>query len=73
MTCGEVQFMFADEAMEVEASYVAIWAYGVRTGATGMDFSKHPVSQDGLTAFVARVIEVCDADSEKPFVKAILE
>jgi len=73
MTCGEVGFMFGDEAMEVEASYLAIWAYGVRVGATGMDFEKHPISKDGLTAFVSRVIEVCDADSEKLFVKAILE
>ena len=73
MTCGEVEFMFGDETMEVEASYLAIWAYGVRTGATGMDLEKYPVTKDGLTAFVSRVIEVCDADSEKLFVKAILE
>jgi len=73
MTCGEIEFMFGDEAMEVESSYLAIWAYGVRIGATGMDFEKYPISKDGLTAFVSRVIEVCDADSEKLFVKAILE
>lgn len=73
MTCGEVEFMFGDEAMEVEASYLVVWAYGVRIGATGMDFEGNPITQDRLTSFVSRLIDVCDADSEKLFVKAILE
>ena len=73
MTCAEIEFMFADEAQEVEASYLAIWAYGVRIGATGMNFEKHPVTEDGLTTFVSHLMEVCDADSDKLFVKAILE
>ncbi len=73
MSCAELEFIFGDEAQEVEASYLAIWAYGVKTGAESMDFETHPVTADGLTAFVAHLIEVCDADSDKLFVKAILE
>jgi hypothetical protein len=73
MSCGELEFIFGDEAQEVEASYLAIWAYGVKTGAESMDFENHPITEDGLAAFVAHLMEVCDADSDKLFVKAILE
>lgn len=73
MSCAEIGFIFGDESQEVEASYLAIWAYGVKTGASSMDFETHPINPDGLAAFVAHVMEVCDADSDKLFVKAILE
>ena len=73
LTCGEMEFMFADEELEVDAYYLAVWAYGVKTGATGMDFEKHPLTVDSLSSFVSHLIEVCDQDSDKLFVKAILE
>ncbi len=73
MSCAELEFIFGDEAQEVEASYLALWAYGVKTGAESMNFETHPITADGLAAFVAHLIEVCDADSDKLFVKAILE
>lgn len=73
MTCAEIEFIFADEKREVDASYIAVWAYGVKTGATGMDFEKYPLTVDGLSSFVSHLIEVCDRDSDKLFVKAILE
>jgi hypothetical protein len=73
MTCGEIEFIFGDEEREVDASYLAVWGYGVKTGATGMDFEKHPLTVDGLSSFVSHLLEVCDRDSDKRFVKAILE
>jgi hypothetical protein len=73
MNCLEIKVMFGDEEQEVEASYLVTWAYGFRTGATGMDFEKHPLTEEGFAAFVAHLMEVCSSDSEKLFVEAILE
>jgi len=73
MTCAEVGDTFGDVEYEEEASYLAAWAYGVRTGAQGMDFEKNPVTMAGLEDFVTRVILNCKADPDKLFVDAILE
>ena len=73
LTCGEIGEMLRDEASEEEASYVVVWAYGIRTGVEGLDFEKYPVSKDGLKEFVTRTTLVCDADPAKLFVDAILE
>ena len=73
MSCAEIKELLDDEASEEEASYLTVWAYGVRTGAKGLDFEKHPVTVAGLEQFVTGLILVCQADPEKLFVDAILE
>ncbi len=73
MTCGEIEFILGDEEREVDASYLTVWAYGVKTGAAGVDFERFPLTVDGLSSFVSHLIEVCDRDSDKLFVEAILE
>ncbi len=73
MTCGESEFILGDEEREVDASYLTVWGYGVKTGAAGMDFERFPLTVDGLSSFVSHLIDVCDRDSDKLFVEAILE
>ena len=73
MTCADVRDALADEEREVEASYLVVWAYGVRTGVKGLDFEKHPVTKAGLEDFITRVTLTCKADPDKRFVDAILE
>ena len=73
MTCAEIQNVLATEEHEEEASYLAVWAYGVRTGVNDLDFEKHPVTQAGLEDFVTRLVLACKADPNKLFVDAILE
>ncbi len=73
MTCAEIQETLDDPEMEEEASYLAVWAYGVRTGAKGLDFERHPVNQAGLEDFMTRLVLACKTDEDKLFVDAILE
>ena len=73
MTCAEIKQALDAKESEEEASYLAVWAYGVRTGAKGLDFEKYPVTKDGLEEFVTRLVLACKADSDKLFVDAILE
>ena len=73
MTCGEVRDALDDEEREEEASYLVVWAYGVRTGVKGLDFEKHPVTKAGLEDFITRVTLTCKVDLDKRFVDAILE
>ena len=73
MTCADIRDALADEEREVEASYLVVWAYGVRTGVEGLDFEKHPVTKAGLEDFITRVTLTCKADLDKLFVDAILE
>ena len=73
MTCAEVEDALNDEEREEEASYLLVWAYGVRTGVEGLDFEKYPVTQAGLGEFVTRLTLACKADPDKLFVDAILE
>ena len=73
MTCAEVSEALQDQEREEEASYLVVWAYGVRTGVEGLDYEKYPVNREGLEAFVTRVTLACKADPSKLFVDAILE
>jgi hypothetical protein len=73
MTCAEVRDALDDEELEEEASYLVVWAYGVRTGVEGLDFEKYPVTRAGLEDFVTRLTLACKADPDKLFVDAILE
>jgi hypothetical protein len=73
MTCAEIRDMFLAEEYEEEASHLAAWAYGLQTGAGGMDFEKYPVTMAGLEDFVTRVILTCKANPDQLFVDAILE
>jgi len=73
MTCAEVGDALRDEEREEEASYLVVWAYGVRTGVEGLDFQKYPVTKAGLEDFITRVTLTCKADPAKRFVDAILE
>jgi len=73
MTCEELMVALSSEELEEEASYLAVWAYGVRTGAKGLDFEKNPVTASGLESFVTRLVLACKADPDKLFVDAILE
>ena len=73
MTCSEIKDLLLDEEHQEEASYLTVWAYGLHTGATGMDFEKNPVTKAGLENFVTRVILSCKANPDRLFVDAILE
>lgn len=73
MTCAEVSDALLDEEREEEASYLVVWAYGVRTGVEGLDFVKYTVNKGGLEDFVTRTTLACKADPDKLFVDAILE
>ncbi len=73
MTCAEVKEAIHDEEREEEASHLVIWAYGLRTGAKGLDFEKYPATKAGLEDFITRVTLACKADPNKRFVDAILE
>ncbi len=73
MTCAEIKETLDAKESEEEASYLAVWAYGVRTGAKGLDFEAYPVTQAGLEDFVTRLVLACKADPDKLFVDAILE
>ncbi len=73
MTCAEIKETLDAKESEEEASYLALWAYGVRTGAKGLDFEKYPVTQAGLEDFITRVVLACKADPDKLYVDAILE
>ena len=73
MTCAEIQETLDDPELEDEASHLAVWAYGVRTGAKGLDFERHPVNQAGLEDFITNLVLACKADQDKLFVDAILE
>ena len=73
MTCAEIDATFGDEQHEEEASYLLIWAYGVRTGAKDMNFDQHPVTPEGLEDFATRLVMTCKADPDKLVVDAILE
>jgi hypothetical protein len=73
MTCADVGDALLDEEREEEASYLVVWAYGVRTGVNGLDFKKYPVTKAGLEDFVTRLTLACKADADKLFVDAILE
>ena len=72
-SCAEVGEALEDEEREEEASYLVVWAYGVRTGVEGLDFEKYPVTKDGLEDFVTRMTLACKPDPDKLFVDAILE
>ncbi len=73
MTCADVRDALHDEEREEEASYLVVWAYGVRTGVEGLDFEKYPVTKAGLEDFITRVTLACKVDPDKRFVDAILE
>ena len=73
VTCAEVADALRDEEREEEASYLVVWAYGVRTGVEGLDFEEYPVTKAGLEDFITRVTLTCKADPDKRFVDAILE
>ena len=73
MTCAEIGDAFNDQEREEEASYLVIWAYGVRTGVEGLDFEKYPVTAAGLEDFITRVTLNCKADPDKLFIDAIVE
>ena len=73
MTCAEVGDALNDQEREEEASYLVVWAYGVRTGVEGLDFAEYPVTKAGLEEFITRVTLTCKADPDKRFVDAILE
>lgn len=64
MTCGELEFLLGDEKRIDDATYLMIWAYGVRTGAEGGDLKKTPFDGSHLEAFVKELIKQCNADSE---------
>lgn len=64
MTCGELTFLLGDEKRIDDATYLMIWAYGVRTGADGGDLKKNPFDGSHLEAFVKELIKQCNADSE---------
>ena len=64
MTCGDLGFLLGDEKRIDDATYLMIWAYGVRTGADGGDLKKNPFDGSHLEAFVKELIKQCNADSE---------
>jgi hypothetical protein len=71
MTCGDLTFLLGDESRIDDATYLMIWAYGVKTGAEGSDLKKNPFDGPSLEAFVKDMLKKCNADSDAKFVPMI--
>jgi hypothetical protein len=72
MTCGDLTFLLGDEKRIDDATYLMIWAYGVRTGAAGGDLKENPFDGPALEAFVKSLIKQCNADSEAKVMPLII-
>ena len=64
MTCGDLLFLLGDEKQSQDATYLMLWAYGLKTGATGADLTKNPLTPEGLKAFVRSTYDTCKSKSE---------
>ncbi len=64
LTCGELLFMFGDEKQTQDTTYLVLWAYGVKTGMSGLDLRKHPLTPDGLKTFVKDLYQSCKDRSD---------
>jgi hypothetical protein len=64
MTCGDLLFMLGDEKQTQESTYLMFWAYGLKTGAGGIDLTKNPFTADGLKVFVRDLYDICKVKSD---------
>jgi len=71
MTCGDLTFLLGDDKRIDDATYLMIWAYGIKTGAEGSDLKKNPFDAKHLEAFTKEMIRRCNEDSEAKFVPMI--
>lgn len=71
MTCGDLTFLLGDDKRIDDATYLMIWAYGIKTGAEGSDLKKNPFDAKHLEAFAKEMIRRCNEDSEAKFVPMI--
>lgn len=57
-----------------DRTYVFLmWAHGYLSGRDGIDFARRPLNQDGITALVGEIHEVCRADEGRLFLDAVKE
>ena len=71
MTCGDLTFLLGDDSRIDDATYLMVWAYGVKTGAEGSDLKKNPFDPQALEAFVKDMLKKCNADSDALFIPMI--
>lgn len=83
--CGSIidLFVSADPAIEKDEqvltaaqdrAYVFLmWAHGYMSGRDGIDFTRRPLNQDGITALVGEIYAVCRSDEERLFLDAVKE
>ena len=71
MTCGDLTYLLGDEKRIDDATYLMIWAYGVKTGAEGSDLKKNPFDAKHLEAFTKEMIRRCNEDSDARFIPII--
>jgi hypothetical protein len=64
MTCGELLFKLGDESQLDDSTYLLLWAYGVKAGASGGDLAKNPLTEAGLKAFVGALYDTCKVKSD---------
>ena len=84
-SCGSILDLFAaaDPASNGKKSELAaaqdrayifvMWAHGYLSGRDGIDFSKRPLNQAGITQVVSDIYKVCAADEQRAFLDAIKE
>ena len=72
MTCGDLTFLLGDEKRIDDATYLMIWAYGVKTGAEGSDLKKNPFDAKHLEAFIKEMIRRCNEDSDAKVIPMIM-
>jgi hypothetical protein len=71
MTCADLLFLLGDERQSQDATYLMLWAYGVKTGATGADLRKNPLSPEGLKAFVRSTYDTCKVKSDTKLLEVL--
>ena len=60
-------------AAQDRAYVFLMWAHGYLSGRDGIDFARRPLNQDGITALVGEIHEVCRTDEARLFLDAVKE
>ncbi len=71
MTCADLLFMFGDEKQAQDSTYLMMWAYGLKTGASGVDLQKYPLTEEGLKIFVRGVVDTCKTKSDAKLISIL--
>lgn len=83
--CGSIidLFVSADPALEKDERALAaaqdrayvflMWAHGYLSGREGIDFTRRPLNQEGITSLVGEIYAVCSNDEARLFLDAVTE